>query len=69
MGVCVCVCVCVCVSVTVTLGDGSNRGILRWFEDARVLVYSTGIVQKELICGYASVVHTSSSFHTHTHTH
>ena len=31
----------------------------------------TGIVRNELICGYASVLHTSSSFrpHTHTHTH
>ena len=34
----------------------------------RVFVYSTGIVQNELIYGYASIVHTSSSFHTHTHT-
>ena len=35
----------------------------------RVHVYSTGIVQNELIYGYASIVHSSSSFHTHTHTH
>ena len=36
----------------------------------RVLVYSTGIVRNELICGYANVLHTSSSFRTHTqHTH
>ena len=35
----------------------------------RVLVYSTGIVQNELMCGYANVVDTSSSFHPHTHTH
>ena len=37
----------------------------------RVLAYSTGTVRNELICGYASVVHTSSLFrpHTHTHTH
>ena len=34
----------------------------------RVLVYSTGIVQNEPICGYANVVHTSSSFRPHTHT-
>ena len=34
-----------------------------------VLVYSTGIVRNELICGYANVVHTSSSFCSHTHTH
>ena len=38
-----------------------------------VLVYSTGIVWNELICGYASIQHTSSLFHphayTHTHTH
>ena len=36
-----------------------------------VLVYSMGIVWNELICGYANVVHTSSSFcpHTHIHTH
>ena len=34
----------------------------------RVLVYSTGIVQNEL-CGYGNVVHTSSSFRPHTHTH
>ena len=34
-------------------------------------VHSTGIVQNELKCGYANVVHTSSSFrpHTRTHTH
>ena len=32
-------------------------------------VYSTGIVRNELMCGYANVVHTSSSFHTHTHTY
>ena len=44
--------------------------ILKWFEDAcvRMLVYSTGIVRNELICGYANVVHTSSSFRPHTHT-
>ena len=37
----------------------------------RLLVLSTGIVRNELKCGYANVVHTSSSFrpHTHTHTH
>ena len=28
----------------------------------RVLVCSTGIVRYELLCGYANVVHTSSSF-------
>ena len=33
-----------------------------------VLVYSTGIVRNELMCGYANVVHTSSSFCPHTHT-
>ena len=32
-----------------------------------MLVYSTGIVQTELISGYASIVHTSSSFCPHTH--
>ena len=43
--------------------------ILKWFEDAcvHVLVYSTGIVRNELICGYSNVVHTSSSFRPHTH--
>ena len=30
-----------------------------------VCVY-TSIVRNKLICGYASVVHTSSSFHPHT---
>ena len=35
----------------------------------RVLVYSTGMLQNEPICGYASVVNTSSSFGTHTYTH
>ena len=35
----------------------------------RVLVHSTGIVRNELKCGYANVVHTLSSFRTHTHTH
>ena len=45
----------------------------------RVLLYSTGIVCNELICGYANMVHTSSSFcpcthtcmhaHARTHTH
>ena len=35
----------------------------------RVLVYNTGIVRNELICGYANVLHTSSSFRPHTHTH
>ena len=35
----------------------------------RVCVYSTGIVRNELICGYANVMHTSSSFRPHTHTH
>ena len=36
--------------------------VLKWFEDAcvRVLVYSTGTVRNELICGYANVVHISS---------
>ena len=34
----------------------------------RVLVYSTSIVQNELICGYANVLHTLSSFHPHAHT-
>ena len=34
-----------------------------------VLVYSTGIVRNELICGYANVVHTSSSFRPRTRTH
>ena len=34
-----------------------------------VLVYSTGIVWNEVMCGYANVVHTSSSFCPHTHTH
>ena len=34
-----------------------------------MLVYSTGIEWNELICGYASVVHTSSSIHTHTRMH
>ena len=29
----------------------------------------TGIAQNELICGYATIVHASSSFRTHTHTH
>ena len=45
--------------------------ILKWFEDVcvRVLVYGAGIVRNELMCGYANVLHTSSSFHTHTHTH
>ena len=43
------------------------RGVLVY----GVLVYSTGIVRNELICGYASVVQPSGSFrpHTHTHTH
>ena len=30
---------------------------------------STGIVQNELLCGYANVVHISNSFHPCTHTH
>ena len=41
-----------------------------------MLVYSTGIARNELICGYASEVHsvhthtlTHSHTHTHTHTH
>ena len=37
-----------------------------------VRVSSTGIVWNELIgliCGYANIVHTSSSFCPHTHTH
>ena len=34
---------------------------------AHVLAYTTDIAQNELICGYVSVVHTSSSFRTHTH--
>ena len=29
----------------------------------------TDIAQNELICGYANVMHTSSSFHSHTQTH
>ena len=33
-----------------------------------VVVYSTSIVQNELICGYASALHTLSSFHPHAHT-
>ena len=33
-----------------------------------VLVYSTGIVRNELICGHTNVLHTSSSFRPHTHT-
>ena len=43
----------------------------KWFEGAcvPVLVYSIGIVWNELVCGYASVVHTSNSFHPHTHMH
>ena len=28
-----------------------------------------GIVLNELICGHVTIVHTSSSFHPHTHTH
>ena len=35
----------------------------------RVCMYSTATVQKELICGYVNVVHTSSSFCPHTHSH
>ena len=31
------------------------------------LCVCTGIVQNELICGYANTVHTSSSFHPHAH--
>ena len=44
---------------------------LKWFEDScvRVLVYSTSFIRNELICGYANVLHTSSSFRPHTHTH
>ena len=34
-----------------------------------VLLYSTGMVWNELICGYANVLHTSGSFRPHTHTH
>ena len=34
----------------------------------RVHVYNTGIVCNELICGYANVLHTSSSFRPHIHT-
>ena len=33
-----------------------------------VCIALAGIVQNELICGYANVVHTSSSFRPHTHT-
>ena len=40
-----------------------------WGSCTCVLVYCTGIVRNELICGYAKVVHTSSSYRTHTHTH
>ena len=32
-----------------------------------MLVYNSSIVRKELMCGYATVVHNSSSFHPHTH--
>ena len=33
-------------------------------------MYSTGIAQNELICGYANIVHTSSySVHTGMHAH
>ena len=34
-----------------------------------VLVYRTGIVWNGLICGYANILHTSSSFHAYTHIH
>ena len=40
--------------------------ILKWFEDVCACVHSTGIVRNELICEYANVVHTSSSFRPHT---
>ena len=46
------------------IGSLSSNGLRK-----HVCVYSTGIVRNELICGYANVVHTSSSFHTHTHAH
>ena len=50
-------------------------GSLKWFEDTcvRVLVYSTGIVRNELICGYICQRRAYFKFisytHTHTHTH
>ena len=50
------------------IGSLSSNG-LRMRVCVCVLVYSTGIVWNELICGYASTVNTSGSFHTHTHMH
>ena len=44
------------------VGSLSSNGL-----SVHVLVYSSGIVQNELICGYASVVHTLSSLRAHTH--
>ena len=46
------------------VGSLSSNGL-----SVHVLVYSSGIVQNELICGYASVVHMLSSLPAHTHTH
>ena len=45
--------------------------IRKWFDGVcnHVLVYSTGILRNELICGYTNVVHTSSSFYPHTYAH
>ena len=43
------------------IGSLSSNGLRM-----RVLVYSTGIVWNEVIWGYANVVHTWSSFRTHT---
>ena len=44
------------------VGSLSSNGL-----SVHVLVYSSGIVWNELICGYASVVHTLSSLRAHTH--
>ena len=57
MHLCVCACTCVCVCLCACV-----RACVR-------VCVCTGIVWTELICGYASVVHTSSSFYTHTHAH
>ena len=44
--------------------DGLRMGVC-----VCLCIYSTGIVRNKLICEYANVVHTPSSFRPHTHTH
>ena len=63
--------VCPAMSTFSPVGSPSSNG-LRMRVCVCLCQCSTGIVRNvELICGYANVVHTSSSFrpHTHTHTH